>query len=105
MVQISFGLGNRLEVLEENVTSYRRLLLARLLHQVFVVLAIGLVKISICMFLLRLVTKKLYVWFLWGMVAFMSAFTIASVLTIVSELSILQHAFPSICMAHSITAH
>ena len=83
------GLGNRLEVLEEDATRYRELLKARLFHQVWVVVGLALVKISICLFLLRLVEKKpynrkLYTWFLWSFIAFMTAFTVASVLTLVS---------------------
>jgi hypothetical protein len=85
MVQISLGLGSRVEVLEENAASYRKLLKARLLHQVWVVVGLALVKVSICLFLLRLVVKKLYINVLWGMVAFMTAFTLASVFTLVSH--------------------
>ncbi|KAF2621923.1 hypothetical protein BU25DRAFT_296680, partial [Macroventuria anomochaeta] len=85
MVQISLGLGNRLEFLEANAASYRELLKARLLHQVWVVVGLALVKVSICLFLLRLVMKKLYIQFLWGIIVFMFAFTIASVLTLVLQ--------------------
>lgn len=85
MVQISLGLGNRLELLESNAARYRELLKARLLHQVWVVVGLALVKVSICLFLLRLVAKKLYIRVLWGIIGFMFTFTIASVLTLVGE--------------------
>ncbi|RFU26851.1 hypothetical protein B7463_g9484, partial [Scytalidium lignicola] len=48
-----------------------------------VTIGISLVKISIGFFLLRLVPGKKSKWFLWGMIAFLSAFTLACVGTLI----------------------
>ncbi|KAF5848311.1 hypothetical protein GGP41_005711 [Bipolaris sorokiniana] len=87
MTEISLGLGSQVDLLEANMSNYHKLLLARLLHQVFVVMALGLVKVSICLFLLRLVMKKLYIRALWGIIIFMVVFTIGSVLSICIPIS------------------
>src|SRR5690242_6502324 len=90
MIQIKLGLGNHVEILKANPASYHDLLKARLLHQVWVVVGLAFVKVSICLFLLRLVARKLYVNVLRGIVAFMIVFTAASVLTLVSNLFVSQ---------------
>jgi hypothetical protein len=53
-----------------------------------VVAGISLVKISISFFLLRLATRKAYTWFLWGVIGFMAAFTLACMGTLVSQRSL-----------------
>lgn len=85
MIQISLGLGSPVQVLKGNVVHYHELLKARLLHQVWVVVGLAFVKVSICLFILRLVAKKLYINVLWAIVVFMVAFTTASVLTLASS--------------------
>ncbi|KAJ5026088.1 hypothetical protein PSV08DRAFT_248054 [Bipolaris maydis] len=82
MTEVSLGLGSRVDILKANMSNYHKLLLTRLLHQVFVVVALGLVKVSVCLFLLRLVMKKLYIRALWGIIIFIVVFTIGSVLSI-----------------------
>lgn len=86
MTEVSLGLGSRVDILKANMSNYHKLLLTRLLHQVFVVVALGLVKVSVCLFLLRLVMKKLYIRALWGIIIFIVVFTIGSVLSIVSKI-------------------
>ncbi|KAJ6196215.1 hypothetical protein J3E72DRAFT_396138 [Bipolaris maydis] len=57
MTEVSLGLGSRVDILKANMSNYHKLLLTRLLHQVFVVVALGLVKVSVCLFLLRLILQ------------------------------------------------
>lgn len=90
MIQITLGLGNNVEILKANPARYHDLLKARLLHQVWVVVGLAFVKVSICLFLLRLVARVLYVNVLRGIVAFMIVFTAASVLTLVSNVFVSQ---------------
>jgi len=47
-------------------------------HSLIVTLGISLVKISVACFLLRLVPGKAYRWFLYGMMIFLTAFTLSS---------------------------
>jgi hypothetical protein len=56
--------------------------MARQIHMITVMTGISLVKISVSLLLLRLVVRRLYVWFLWGVIIFMVAFTLACVGTL-----------------------
>ncbi|PMD25802.1 hypothetical protein NA56DRAFT_529236, partial [Hyaloscypha hepaticicola] len=47
-------------------------------HSLTVTLGISLIKLSVAFFLLRLVPGKVYKWFLYGMIAFLVAFTLSS---------------------------
>jgi hypothetical protein len=86
MLQIWLGLGSRVELLEANAATYHQLLMFRFFHQVSVVIALGLVKVSICLFLQRLVAKnKWYTRALWPVIVLMTVLTLVSVGTIVSE--------------------
>ena len=90
MVEISLGLGKHPVVLEADQYRFRELLKARLLHQTFIVLGLSLVKMSICLLLLRVVQKRWQTQGLWGVFIFQGAFTIACELTLVSS-SLLPH--------------
>lgn len=90
MVEISLGLGKHPVVLEADQYRFRELLKARLMHQTFVVLGLSLVKMSICLLLLRVVQKWWQTQGLWGIFIFQGAFTIACELTLVSS-SLLPH--------------
>jgi hypothetical protein len=48
---------------------------------------IVLVKVSVCLFLLRLVTKRAQVWFLWGVICFLVPFVLASLGTLVCHIT------------------
>ena len=86
MLQVGLGLGSRVELLEANAAMYRQLLMFRFFHQMSVVIALGLVKVSICLFLQRLVaTNKSYSRALWLAIVLMVVLTLVSVGTIVSE--------------------
>ena len=86
MLQVGLGLGSRVELLEANAAMYRQLLMFRFFHQMSVVIALGLVKVSICLFLQRLVaTNKSYSRALWLAIVLMVILTLVSVGTIVSE--------------------
>lgn len=86
MLQVGLGLGSRVELLEANAAMYRQLLMFRFFHQMSVVVALGLVKVSICLFLQRLVaTNKSYSRALWLAIVLMVILTLVSVGTIVSE--------------------
>lgn len=90
MVEISLGLGKHPVVLETDQYRFRELLKARLLHQTFVVLGLSLVKMSICLLLLRLVQQRWQTRGLWGILIFQGAFTVACELTLVGS-SLLLH--------------
>lgn len=93
MVEISLGLGKHPVVLEANKSAYHELLKACLLHQIFVVLGLSLVKMSICLLLLRMVHARWQTRGLWGIFIFQGAFTVACELTLVwySSISIKLH--------------
>lgn len=86
--QLSLGLGKPVHELEGDVIRYAQLLQFRFLHQVLVVTALGLAKISICLWLLPLASRAVPKYLLSSLrcgIIFMIAFTIASALTIVGE--------------------
>lgn len=64
--------------------AFRTLLKARLVHQITVVIGISLVKISVALFLLRLATRRAYLWFLHSTIVFLILFTMACMGTLVS---------------------
>lgn len=64
-------------VVQMDKESYRNLLKLRQVHQITVGIAITMVKISICFFLLRLVARKAHVWFLRGLIIFLFLFIVA----------------------------
>lgn len=82
MIQISCGMGKYVAVIQANASDYRTLLKARQIHMITVVIGISLVKISVSFLLLRLAARKAYIWFLWGLIGFMIAFTLACVGTL-----------------------
>lgn len=70
------GLGKHLPVIRMNEEGYREFSKLRQVLSITVGVGIGLVKISVAFFLLRLVTKKAYKWFLRGFIVFMLLFTV-----------------------------
>jgi hypothetical protein len=81
-IQFKYGLGKHIAVMKSNEEGYRQFVR---LHQVQSILGgiwVGLVKTSIAFFLLRLVTKKAYRWFLHGFIIFMALFTTACIGTL-----------------------
>ncbi|KAF1834932.1 hypothetical protein BDW02DRAFT_317965 [Decorospora gaudefroyi] len=84
-IQVSLGVGKYAAVAKANPEGYRNLLKARQIHMIAVVAGISLVKISVSFFLLRLATKKAYVWFLYGLIGFLALFTLACMGTLIFQ--------------------
>jgi hypothetical protein len=82
MIEIACGVGKHVAVLQANPANYRTLLKARQIHMITVMTGISLVKISVSFLLLRLTTRRTYSWFLWGLISFMVAFTLACMSTL-----------------------
>lgn len=76
------GLGKHLAVIQMDMDRYRELLKVRLVHMICVTVGQCIVKISVSLFLLRLVVKRLHMWFLYGVIAFLVAFTAVSFCTL-----------------------
>lgn len=62
---------------------YKQLLKWRLVHMTTVSVGIVLVKISVCLFLMRLATSRPHIWFLRGLICFLIPFVLASLGTLV----------------------
>ncbi|PSN67569.1 hypothetical protein BS50DRAFT_492995 [Corynespora cassiicola Philippines] len=77
MAELNLGLGRHPDVVIMDKARYEQLIKVRVIHMMFIVTGLGLVKISVSLFLLRLATRKLYRLFLYGLVAFMVLFTLA----------------------------
>lgn len=80
--QTKVGLGKHVSVLRMDADGERQLLRLRQVQSILVGIGVGLVKISIACFLLRLVTRKAYIWFLRGFIVFMALFTTACIGTL-----------------------
>ncbi|KAH7090612.1 hypothetical protein FB567DRAFT_546788 [Paraphoma chrysanthemicola] len=78
VLEVPQGLGRHLLVVQMNPEAYRELLKIRQVHMCCVTIGLSVVKISVGLFLLRLATKRTYRIFLWGVIVFMVAFTMAS---------------------------
>src|SRR4051794_20322516 len=74
VLQIPYGLGKHLAVIQMDPIKYQQLLKIRYVHQIICGPAVTVVKISVAFFLLRLVTRKAYRWFLYGLIVFLLAF-------------------------------
>lgn len=61
---------------------YRELLKVRFVHMICVTLGQCVVKISVSLFLLRIVVRRFHVWFLYGVIVFLASFTIVSFCTL-----------------------
>jgi hypothetical protein len=81
-LQTKFGLGKHIVVAKMNEEGYRQFARLRQAQSILGGIGVGLVKISIAFFLLRLVTKKAYRWFLYGFIVFMALFTTACIGTL-----------------------
>ncbi|KAF1921762.1 hypothetical protein BDU57DRAFT_61479 [Ampelomyces quisqualis] len=64
---------------------YAQLLKWRIRHMVVVGLSLSIVKTSVCLFLLRLATRKAYCWFLCGVIAFLVPFAITYLLLLILQ--------------------
>lgn len=92
--EMSLGLGRHMAVIQMNEKSYRELLKVRQIHMVCVMIGISVVKISACLFLLRLTASRAHVWFLNGLVVFMMAFTVACTGTLgMSGVNLREHTY------------
>jgi uncharacterized membrane protein YeiB len=64
---------------------YKLLFKFRLVHMTTVNVGIVLVKISVYLFLLRLMTRRAQTWFLWGIICSLVPFVLASLSTLVCQ--------------------
>jgi uncharacterized membrane protein YeiB len=83
VTEIHLGVGKHVAVITSDKPRYVQLLKFRLVHMTTVSVGIVLVKVSVCLFLLRLVTRSAQVWFLWGVICFLVPFVLASLGTLV----------------------
>ncbi len=83
VTEIHLGVGKHVAVITANKQQYVRLLKFRLVHMTTVSVGIVLVKISVCLFLLRLATRRAQIWFLWGVICFLIPFALAGLGTLV----------------------
>ena len=87
VTEIHLGVGKHIAVITSDKPRYVQLLKFRLVHMTTVSVGIVLVKVSVCLFLLRLVTKRAQVWFLWGVICFLVPFVLASLGTLVCHIT------------------
>jgi hypothetical protein len=80
--QTKVGLGKHLSVMRMDTEMERQFLRLRQVQSIIVGIGVGLFKISIAYFLLRLVTRKVYTLFLRGFIVFMVLFTTACIGTL-----------------------
>jgi hypothetical protein len=74
ILEVPYGLGKYLSVIQMDPTKYQQLLKVRYVHQIICNAAVTVVKISVSLFLLRFATKKAYRLFLHGLNVFLMAF-------------------------------
>lgn len=82
MLEVPLGLGKHIAVIQMDMDRYRELLKVRLVHMICVTVGQCIVKISVSFFLLRLVVRRLHIAFLYGVIAFLVAFTVVSFCTL-----------------------
>ncbi|KAF2126638.1 hypothetical protein P153DRAFT_359602 [Dothidotthia symphoricarpi CBS 119687] len=82
VIQTTVGIGRHLVVIQMDKDRYREFLRLRQTQSILVAIGVALIKVSVACFLLRLVTKKAYAWFLHGLNIFMTLFTAACVGTL-----------------------
>ncbi|XPS72488.1 hypothetical protein M3J09_004653 [Ascochyta lentis] len=85
VLEVPLGLGKHLAVVQMDIINYRELLKVRQVHMICVTVGQCVVKISVSLFLLRLVARRLHVWFLYGVITFLTAFTIVSFCTLMFQ--------------------
>lgn len=81
-MQTKVGIGRHLIVIQNDKERYQEFLRLRQVQSILVGIGVSLVKISVIFFLLRLVTKRAYVWLLHGLNVFMILFTTACIGTL-----------------------
>ncbi|KAH7068331.1 hypothetical protein BKA63DRAFT_581790 [Paraphoma chrysanthemicola] len=85
VIEIHLGVGKHVAVITSDKAQYKQLLKWRLVHMTTVSVGIVLVKVSVCLFLLRLATRGAQVWFLWGVICFLIPFALAGLGTLVFQ--------------------
>lgn len=80
--QTKVGMGRHMAVIMMDHDAYRQFLRLRQVSSILAALGVALVKISIAYFLLRLVVRKAYIWFLHGLNIFVTVVTFACVGTL-----------------------
>jgi hypothetical protein len=74
VLEVPYGLGKYLSVIQMDPARYQQLLKVRYVHQIICNAAATVVKISVSLFLLRFATTKAYRWSLHGLNVFLMAF-------------------------------
>lgn len=82
VLEVPLGLGKHLVVIQMDKDRYRELLKVRQVHMICVTVGQCIVKTSVSLFLLRLVVRRLHISFLYGVIAFLAAFTVVSFCTL-----------------------
>jgi hypothetical protein len=82
VLEVPLGLGKHLSVVQTDMALYRELLKLRFVHMICVTLGQCVVKLSVSLFLLRIVARRFHIWFLYGVICFLSSFTIVSFCTL-----------------------
>lgn len=88
--QVSLGVGKYVAVIEADEEAYRQILKARQVHMIAVVIGLSVAKISVAFFLLRLTIRRLFSYLLWGVIIFLTCFTIACTGTLVYHITTRQ---------------
>ncbi|KAH6618479.1 hypothetical protein C7974DRAFT_415853 [Boeremia exigua] len=89
VLEVPLGLGKHIAVIRMDMDRYRELLKVRLVHMICVTVGQCIVKISVGLFLLRLVVRRLHTWFLYSVIVFLMAFTVVSFCTLGNIINIL----------------
>jgi hypothetical protein len=81
-IQFRYGLGKHIAVMKSDQEGYGQFVRLHQVQSILGGIGVGLVKIFIAFFLLRLMTKKAYRWFLHGFIVFKALSTTACIGTL-----------------------
>jgi hypothetical protein len=80
---IHLGTGKHVAVITSDKPRYVQLLKFRLVRMTTVSVGTVLIKVSVCLFLSRLVTRRAQSWFPWDVICFLVPFVLASLGTLI----------------------
>ncbi|KAK7513601.1 phosphatidylserine decarboxylase [Phyllosticta citriasiana] len=87
IVEVQYGLGKHTAVMMAEADAYKSFTLWLYIHSLVVMCAVSSVKISIGLFLLRVVERTRYQRFMWGMIVFLICFTLTCACTLIFQCS------------------
>ncbi|KAK8240245.1 phosphatidylserine decarboxylase [Phyllosticta capitalensis] len=87
IVEVQYGLGKHTAVMMVDADGYKMFTLWLYVHSIVVMCAVSSVKISIGLFLLRVVERTKYQRFMWGMIVFLICFTLTCACTLIFQCS------------------